>query len=267
MQGTVPASQGPVRAAHGPFPVAFSSDRRSATTTPAATAGCSAAQGRSDDPGVQATACQRPGRDRVRVPHLPGVQFVPAPDRGGHRGEHGEQAPAGGLVGSDASRAFDGFRDVGDRPVPPAVDLVAEESRASRPTGADRSFSHHTTITAAHGPNRRHLDHPRVRRENDLQRRVVQVNGGATLPQRAQRFEDASVPTDRMPARPEREPVQVHPGGRPEMVRWRHRRLRPQRQIRHENPRRTHARSRSSARWFPAHRQPHDGAGDVNEPV
>jgi hypothetical protein len=33
----------------------------------------------------------------------------------GHRGEQGEQAPAGGLVGGEACRARDGLRDVDDR--------------------------------------------------------------------------------------------------------------------------------------------------------
>jgi hypothetical protein len=52
-----------------------------------------------------------------------------------------------------------------------------------------------------HGPDRRHLDHPRVRGKRDLQRGVVQVGAGTALEQRAQ-LPRRHVRSTRLSARP-----------------------------------------------------------------
>jgi hypothetical protein len=41
--------------------------------------------------------------------------------------------------------------DIGDRPATPAVDLVAEELRATSPAGADGAFGDRPAITVVHG--------------------------------------------------------------------------------------------------------------------
>ena len=94
----------------------------------------------------------------------------------------------------------------------PEPDLVAEDPKSGRPASADGSFGDNTAILSAPVVDRRLLDHERSLRELDLKRGVVEVAGRPPLQPRGQRLIHASVEPDEVPARAERQPVQVNPG-------------------------------------------------------
>ena len=94
----------------------------------------------------------------------------------------------------------------------PEPDLVAEDPESARPASADGAFGDDTALLSAPVVDRRLLDHERSLREFDLKRGVVEVARRPPLQPRGQRLVDASVEPDEVPARAERQPVQVNPG-------------------------------------------------------
>ena len=89
---------------------------------------------------VEVAARDQPRDERVRIPHLPGPQFVAAPDRRRHFRHQFEQPSRLFSPLAQALRALDRLGKVGDDAVAPATDLVAEEPEAAGCADADRAF-------------------------------------------------------------------------------------------------------------------------------
>jgi hypothetical protein len=112
------------------------------------------------------------------------------------------------VVGYTA-RAFDRLVDVFNDAVAPASDLVSEGSQRPDPATADRAFADDAPLPATPIRDRSLLDHkPTVRRVDD-ERRVVKVATPASVKCRDDSFIDATVQSDRVAARSERQPVQI----------------------------------------------------------
>jgi len=120
--------------------------------------GCAPAGRRVNRRCVKAAPDKQPRDERVRVPHLPGVEFVAAPDRRGHSRYQFEQAAGVFGVGTQALRALDRLGLVRDVSVTPAAHLVPEEAEAAGCADADGAFGDHASLTAR-APCRRLLDH------------------------------------------------------------------------------------------------------------
>ena len=91
----------------------------------------------------------------------------------------------------------------------PEPDLVAEDPKSARPATADGAFGDDAALLAAPVGDRRLLDDELRLRDFDLERGVVEVTGRTPLHPRRQRLVDATVEPDEVPARAERQPVQV----------------------------------------------------------
>src|SRR4029453_6792443 len=98
--------------------------------------------GRSDSIRREIAPCQEPRDDRVRVPHIAGSKFVPAPDERGHRLDEIEDAMRSFPVVGEALWARDGLRDVGDHTVLPSTHLVTAHAVPRDPTAEDRPLQH-----------------------------------------------------------------------------------------------------------------------------
>ena len=88
----------------------------------------------------QARARNQPGDDRVRVPHVAGLELVSPPHGRRDSGYELEQAMSGLWIISHAHGAGDRFVDVWDRSARPAADVVAEESQGTCEAAADGAF-------------------------------------------------------------------------------------------------------------------------------
>ena len=161
---------------------------------------------------VESAAGDEPGDGRVRVPHLAGVQLVAAPDGRRYLRHELEQAPGALRIVAEALGALDRFVEIGDQPLAPAADLVAEEREACQRLWADRTFGDDATILAL-SPHGCLLDHEPRLGDVDLQRRVVEGAGRAPVEACREPLEDASVPANGVAAGAERQPVQVDAGG------------------------------------------------------
>lgn len=113
---------------------------------------------------------------------------------------------------AEAPGTVDGLGDVRYVATAPEPDLVAEDAKSARPASADGAFGDDTALLSAPVVDRRLLNHERSLREFDLKRGVVEVARWPPLQPRGQRLVDASVEPDEVPARAERQPVQVNPG-------------------------------------------------------
>jgi hypothetical protein len=111
------------------------------------------------------------------------------------------------------ARALDRLGNVGDQPLAPAADLVAEQSERPEQPGADRSLRDDAATRGAAG-NRRHLDHEASVRETDLERRVIEVTAAPPLQPGRDRLEHAPIQPNRVSARTERQPVKEDAMGR-----------------------------------------------------
>jgi hypothetical protein len=97
------------------------------------------------------------------------------------------------LLGRHPPRTADRVGAVGDHRTRPPADLVAEDPEASEPPASDRTVTDHATgLTVASG-NGRQFDDVSALFDNDLERRVVQVESGAPLEESAERFERFAV--------------------------------------------------------------------------
>jgi hypothetical protein len=114
--------------------------------------------------------------------HISPVRSSSRPHTGGRNlRDQFEYAPRMLLVAAQPPRAVHGLRNVGNVPVGPKTDLIAEDSKASRPAAADGAFAHDTALAAAPVVDRRLLDHEPLLRDFDLQRGVVEVAGPTPL--------------------------------------------------------------------------------------
>src|SRR3954452_7961364 len=109
------------------------------------------------------------------------------------------------LVAGQSPGTLYGLDDVGDVPVSPQPDLVAEDPKPARPATADGSCGDHATLLAAQARDRRLLDHEPRLGDLDLERGVVEVARWTPLDPRHQRLVRATVQPDETPACTERQ--------------------------------------------------------------
>src|SRR4051812_40685645 len=114
------------------------------------------------------------------------------------------------LVAGQSPGTLYGLDNVGDVPISPQPNLVAEDAKPARPATADGSCGDHAALLATQVHDRRLLDHVPRPGDLDLKRGVVKVARWTPLDLRHQRFEPAAVQPDEAPACPERQPVQVN---------------------------------------------------------
>lgn len=93
----------------------------------------------------------------------------------------------------------------------PQPDLVAEDPKTACPGSSHGALGDHTPLLSAPIVDGRLLDHERSLREFDLKRGVVEIAGGPPLNPRGQRLVGAAIEPHEVPARPERQPVQINP--------------------------------------------------------
>src|SRR3954464_1843479 len=113
------------------------------------------------------------------------------------------------LVAGQLTGTLYGLDDVGDVPISPEPDLVAEDPKPARPATADGACGDHTALLATQVRDRRLLDHEPRLGDLDLECGVVEVARGTPLDPRHQRLVRTTVQPDEAPARAERQPVQV----------------------------------------------------------
>src|SRR4051795_6491429 len=114
------------------------------------------------------------------------------------------------LVAGQSPGTLYGLDDVGDVPISPQPDLVAEDPKPARPATADGACGDHATLLATQVRARRLLDHEPRLGDLDLERGVVKVARRTPLEPRHQRLIRTTVQPDEAPARAERQPVQVN---------------------------------------------------------
>jgi hypothetical protein len=110
--------------------------------------------------GVEASASDQPRGDGIGVPHLARPQFIAPPHEGRNVGNKVEQLPRALRVVAEALRARDGLGDIRDVAVPPAPDLVAEESQTTSEARDNWALGDDTTVGGA-APRRCLLDYER----------------------------------------------------------------------------------------------------------
>ena len=118
-----------------------------------------------------------------------------------------------GRIVGQAARALDGLAEVGDDPVAPTPDLVAEDAPARCPTGPDRALRDHASPVAVPVRDRGLLDHESTVRHVHFERRVIKVAAAAAVNGRVTSLVDAPVQPDEVAACAERQPVEVDARG------------------------------------------------------
>src|SRR6266480_2139131 len=98
--------------------------------------------------------------------------------------------------------------------VEPSVHFVAKDAEAAGPTGTNRPFGDDAPFRAVRISDRRLLNHVVPLRHDHLKGGVVELTRRALLDFRRDSFIDLSVQAHEVPARPQREPVQVDSVGR-----------------------------------------------------
>jgi hypothetical protein len=167
----------------------------------------------------QAALGQQPGDHRVGVPHLARPQLVAAPDRAGQAANQLQQATGLERIVAEELRAGDRLVGVGDAPVAPAADLVAEHPPAAHPVAGHRALDEHAARWAvAIGDRPAVLDDVAARWHADHQRGVVEVQRSPVLQARVDGLPDAPVEAHEPAAGTQGEPVQLDAGG---CARWR----------------------------------------------
>ena len=110
--------------------------------------GCPAAPWWSEQFGVHPGTFEQPGRERVGVPHVAGVELVPSPHRVRDRWHQIEDELRASDVGRNADRSPNGFVRIRDGALTPSADLVAEDAEPSRPARPDRAFGDDAAFSA-----------------------------------------------------------------------------------------------------------------------
>ena len=170
---------------------------------------CASATRHADRPGVDTAAHKEPGDDRIRVPHLPGVELVASPDGCGHPRHEMEQSPRRILVLRQPLGALDSFANVWDDPITPAPDLVAEDAQAARPAAPDRTSGDGPSLLPIgvwHGTT---LDREAALRHVDLERRVVEIEAPPAFQQRHGSLENLAIEPHGVTTGAQGKPVEV----------------------------------------------------------
>src|SRR3954464_15578737 len=100
------------------------------------------------------------------------------------------------LFAGQSPRALHGLDDVGDVPISPEPDLVAEDPKPARPATADGACGDHATLLATPVGARPPPDHEPRLGDLDLQRGVVEVARWTPLDPRHQRLVRTTVQPD-----------------------------------------------------------------------
>src|SRR3954468_21429445 len=103
------------------------------------------------------------------------------------------------LVAGQSTGTLYGLDDVGDVPISPEPNLVAEDPKPARPATADGACGDHATLRATQVHDRRLLDHEPRLGDLDLQRGVVKVANWTPLDLRHQRLVRSAVQPDEAP--------------------------------------------------------------------
>ena len=185
---------------------------RRATSRPASHPGARPLSG-GRSVGGEACRCDQPGDHRVRVPPLAGAELVAAPHRRRDRRHQVEHALRHRRFLTEPAGSLDGLAEVRDRSAAPAAELVAEQAQPPRDAGAHRAGGDHPAARLARVGRRRQLDREAIATEVDDQGRVIEVASRAALARRDEGLVDLAVEPDAMPARAERDPVEVDGGG------------------------------------------------------
>lgn len=112
------------------------------------------------------------------------------------------------IVAEDAG-AVDRAGHIGDQPVVPAADLVAEPLGSAEPGQPDWTLGDHTTVGFGTVPDGCRLDNVPVAVEEDFESGVVEVAGVAMLTCGGEGFVDPPEASHDVGARTEGQPVQV----------------------------------------------------------
>ena len=156
-------------------------------------------------------ADEHPGDERVRRPHLPHPELVAPPHRCRRLRREREHAARDAGVVRQALRGRGRVGDVGNDAVAPAANLVAEEAEAAEPPAPDRTAGDHVR-SRPDAPGGRLLDRDGASPGADAERGVEERTAPAPLPPRDDRLVEEAAPPDDVPARAERQPVQVDEG-------------------------------------------------------
>jgi len=142
-----------------------------------------------DRGGVVAAAGQQPCDQRVGVPHVAGPPFVAAPGQLGDARYEIQQLLRADRIPANEAGTANGLGNIRDHTVTPAPDLIAERCEPAEPRKANRALADHATVGGAVRPCGSHLDSESIAVQLYFERRVVEILGGAVLPECGVRLE------------------------------------------------------------------------------
>jgi hypothetical protein len=155
------------------------------------------------------TACQNPGDNPVRVPHVARAELVSTP-HGPWYGWQSLEYPSGDFdIMSDPDRASDRLIDVGDPAISPAPNLIAEDPESAEPSHPDGTLRHHTSPLAMQIRDRRLLNHEVTFWRGDDERRMVEITPGTTGNESQRSLKELPADPDDVRSGAQRHPVQV----------------------------------------------------------
>jgi hypothetical protein len=190
--------------------IAWLTDRSTpATIRPASQPGARPPDGGVSRFDFESATSDQPGGQRVRVPHLSGVELVASPDGCRHRGHEVEDPLREQRVVRHPLWALHGFADVRDHAAAPAADLVAKDAQRTSPAAPDRTLGHDASQSAVPSEDRAHLDHEAASQNAHLERRVVKIAWRPPLDSSRDRLEHPAVEAHRTTTGAERKPVEV----------------------------------------------------------
>lgn len=175
-------------------------------------AGCSPARRRPSRFDGHTAAHEQPRNDRIRVPHLAGLQFISTPYEWWNVSHKAEEQLC--LIEVSAKKLRTGHRmtRVRNHPFVPTANLVSERPKASESVAEDRALDRYTPrrrVSIWDGP--RCLNRVSALRCHHLQRRVVESNSRSVLTPSHERFVDEAVRANKSNATStERNPIQMH---------------------------------------------------------
>lgn len=156
------------------------------------------------------TVDEEPRDQRVRVPHVPGVELVAAPGQCREAGDEVEKVRRLARIAADTLGTVDSRGHIGDQAVAPTPDLVAEPLGSTEPWQSDRADGDHASFRLGSVPHGGRLDHVSDASEVDLECGMVDGAALAVLPCRSQGLVYADALSCDVRTGPQRQPVEVH---------------------------------------------------------
>jgi hypothetical protein len=176
---------------------------------PGVPAGGAAVAGRFDRREVESGAGEKPGDDRVRVPHLAEAELVATPCEEGDGGKKGEDAARRLFGAANAAGALDRVCDVRDLTVGPGVQLIAEEAQRAEEGRADGALADDAATHPTATGDRGQLDREAALGGSYLEGRVVEVERGTAGGHRDEALVRLTAVADDLAAGAEWQPVEV----------------------------------------------------------